>query len=75
MISVNDAKSIIQKNIFKLKTEIIDISKSSEKTLAKNIKAKFPSPSFDNSAMDGFAVRSSDTFGATKTNMVSLKKY
>jgi len=73
MISVNDAKSIIQKNIFKLKPEIIDLSKSSEKTLAKNIKAKFPSPSFDNSAMDGFAVRSSDTFGATKTNMVSLK--
>ena len=73
MISVNDAKSIIKKNIFKLKPEIIDLSESSEKTLAKNIKAKFPSPSFDNSAMDGFAVRSSDTFGATKTNMVSLK--
>ena len=73
MISVNDAKSIIQKNIFELKPEIIDLSESSEKTLAKNIKAKFPSPSFDNSAMDGFAVRSSDTFGATKTNMVSLK--
>ena len=73
MISVNDAKSIIKKNIFKLKPEIIDLSDSSEKTLAKNIKAKFPSPSFDNSAMDGFAVRSSDTYGATKTNMVSLK--
>ena len=73
MISVNDAKSIIQKNIFELKPEIIDLSESSEKTLAKNIKAKIPSPSFDNSAMDGFAVRSSDTFGATKTNMVSLK--
>ena len=73
MISVNDAKSIIQKNIFELKPEIIDLSESSEKTLAKNIKAKFPSPSFDNSAMDVFAVRSSDTFGATKTNMVSLK--
>lgn len=73
MISVNDAKSIIQKNIFQLKPEIIDLSESSEKTLAKNVKAKFPSPSFDNSAMDGFAVRSSDTYGATKTNMVSLK--
>ena len=73
MICVNDAKSIIKKNIFELKPEIIDLSESSEKTLAKNIKAKFPSPSFDNSAMDGFAVRSSDTFGATKTNMVSLK--
>ena len=73
MISVNDAKSIIQKNIFQLKPEIIDLSESSEKTLAKNVKAKFPSPLFDNSAMDGFAVRSSDTYGATKTNMVSLK--
>ena len=73
MISVNDAKSIIKKNIFELKPEIIDLSESSEKTLAKNIKAKFSSPSFDNSAMDGFAVRSSDTFGATRTNILSLK--
>ena len=38
MISVNDAKSIIQKNIFELKPEIIDLSESSEKTLAFVIK-------------------------------------
>ena len=73
MISVNDAQSIIQKNIFELKTESVDLSSSSGKILSNNIKAKFPSPSFDNSAMDGFAVRSSDTFGATRTSTVSLK--
>ncbi|MDB9884504.1 molybdopterin molybdotransferase MoeA [Candidatus Marinimicrobia bacterium] len=73
MISVNDAQSIIQKNIFELKSESVDLSSSSGKILSNNIKAKFPSPSFDNSAMDGFAVRSSDTFGATRTSSVSLK--
>ncbi|MGY8751038.1 MAG: molybdopterin molybdotransferase MoeA [Fidelibacterota bacterium] len=73
MISVNDAQSIIQKNIFELKSESVDLSSSSGKILSNNIKAKFPSPSFDNSAMDGFAVRSSDTFGATRTSTVSLK--
>lgn len=73
MISVNDAKSIIQKRVFELKSEIVDLSDSSGKILANNIKAKFSSPSFDNSAMDGFAVRSSDTFGATRTNILSLK--
>jgi len=73
MISVNDAQSIIQKNIFELKSESVDLSSSSGKILSNNIKAKFPLPSFDNSAMDGFAVRSSDTFGATRTSTVSLK--
>ena len=73
MISVNDAQSIIQKNIFELKSESVYLSSSSGKILSNNIKAKFPSPSFDNSAMDGFAVRSSDTFGATRTSTVSLK--
>ena len=73
MISVNDAKSIIQKRVFELKSEIVDLSDSSGKILANNIKAKFSSPSFHNSAMDGFAVRSSDTFGATRTNILSLK--
>ena len=73
MISVNDAQSIIQKNIFELKSESVDLRSSSGKILSNNIKAKFPSPSFDNSAMDGFAVRSSDTFGATRTSTVSLK--
>jgi len=73
MISVNDAQSIIQKNIFELKSESVDLSSSSGKILSNNIKAKFPSPSFDNSAMDGFAVRSSDTFSATRTSTVSLK--
>ena len=73
MISVNEAKSIINNNIIELKPESVDLSNSSGRILAQKTIANLSSPSFDNSAMDGFAVRSSDTFGATKTNMVSLK--
>ena len=72
MISVNEAKSIINNNIIVLKPESVDLSNSSGRILAQKTIANLSSPSFDNSAMDGFAVRSSDTIGATKNNCVSL---
>ena len=72
MISVNEAKSIINNNIIELKPESVDLSNSSGRILAQKTIANLSSPSFDNSAMDGFAVRSSDTIGATKNNCVSL---
>jgi len=72
MISVNKAKSIINNNIIELKPEIVDLSNSTGRILAQKIQANLSLPSFDNSAMDGFAVRSSDTIGATKKNSVSL---
>ena len=72
MISVNKAKSIINNNIIELKPEIVDLSNSTGRILAQKIQANLSLPSFDNSAMDGFAVRSSDTIGATKNNSVSL---
>lgn len=72
MISVNEAKSIINNNIIELKPESVDLSNSSGRILAQKTIANLSSPSFDNSAMDGFAVRSSDTIGATKNSCVSL---
>ena len=61
MISVKEAKSIIQEKIFHLESEVVPLEKSNGRILHEDIIAKFSSPRFNNSAMDGFAVRSSDT--------------
>ena len=61
MISLKKAKSIISENISILKDEKVNIKQSVGRILRENIVASFPSPRFDNSAMDGFAVRAGDT--------------
>jgi molybdopterin molybdotransferase len=40
--------------------------------LAEDVTAQFPLPPFDNSAMDGYAVRRSDVAGASETSPVTL---
>ncbi len=72
MIPLQKAKSIIQKHIFILETESVSLSDAGNRVLAEDIIATFPSPQFDNSAMDGFAVRAVDTKGADQSLPVTL---
>ena len=72
MITVDKAKLIIEKYINILDIEKIELKNSANRILAKDIIANFPSPLFDNSAMDGFAVRSSDLSGSTPSNPIEL---
>ena len=73
MISVDDAKAIIESNIKILGVEKVQLKNIENRILAEDIIAKIPSPLFNNSAMDGFALRSSDILGATNSNPVKLK--
>ena len=73
MISFDKAKSIVNKNIKTLDTELVDIIESGNRVLAEEIKATFDMPRFNNSSMDGFAVRASDTKGASKKSPIKLK--
>ena len=73
MISLKQAKSIISENIFILRDEKVNIKQSVGRILRENIVASFPSPRFDNSAMDGFAVRAGDTKNATADKPTELK--
>ena len=73
MIPVHKAKSIIQKYIPRLEETAISLNKLDNRILAQDIKAPFPMPQFDNSAMDGFAVRCQDTESATESHPVTLK--
>ncbi len=41
--------------------------------LAENVSARFPLPSFDNSSMDGYAVRAIDTRDASEQNPTTLQ--
>ena len=65
MIPIQKAKSIIQKHIPLLEVETVSLNNTGNRVLAQDIVATFPMPMFDNSAMDGFAVRSIDTKGAS----------
>ena len=73
MVTVEAAKKIIAKYINPLGKETVSLQECRGRYLAENILASFPMPRFDNSAMDGFAVRAADTIGSTKEDPVSLK--
>ena len=72
MISLQEAKSIINNNTFELQSERVHLTLAGNRVLGQDVVASFPSPQFDNSAMDGFAVRSRDTKGASPENPVTL---
>jgi molybdopterin molybdotransferase len=73
MIPIKEAKSIIHKHILLSGTETVLLKDAGHTILAQDIIATFPMPSFDNSAMDGFAVRAVDTKGTYQSLPVTLK--
>lgn len=69
MISVEQAQGIILKNIPSLKqTDFLEIDSCLGRICALDIKSKENIPPFHNSAMDGFAIRARDSFGASREN-------
>lgn len=73
MITVEEAKKILEQNIPRLKQEVIPLKSALGYILAQDIHAPFPLPLWDNSAMDGFALRSEDTQTASAEKPVRLK--
>lgn len=56
-----------------LPSENIPVHKSLNRILAEDVRAEKSVPSFEKSAMDGYAVVAEDTFGASQTNPSLLK--
>jgi molybdopterin molybdotransferase len=73
LIPVKDALSII--NTIEVKSDIqkISLEDAYNRVLAEDVEALFDSPSFDRSAMDGYAVKAEDTFGFSDSNPAHLK--
>ena len=61
-------------SIVDVKYETIDVTQSLDRVTAKAVYAKYSSPLFNASAMDGIAVKAADTSAATETNPVILRE-
>ncbi len=60
MISFDDARTLILENTPALGTERISLLEATGRVLAEDVAAPWDLPLWDNSAMDGYAVRSAD---------------
>jgi molybdopterin molybdotransferase len=73
LITVDEALAEILSHVHTLEAERVPILETAGQVLAEQIVSNTSIPPFDNSAMDGYAVRSMDVSGATQTSPVRLK--
>ncbi len=73
MLTVEEALQKILNEITELETETVPIMESLGQVLAEDIVSGINVPPLDNSAMDGYAVRSADTIGAGENSPKMLK--
>jgi molybdopterin molybdotransferase len=72
MIDFSHALDIVFKHLPDLQTQACNLENASSFYLAEDIRSPLDLPPFDNSAMDGYAVRSEDTKKATPHHAVEL---
>jgi len=72
MIDVNEALRIVLDSVKEIGSETVDIANALGRTLLEDVVSDDDIPFFDNSAMDGYAVRAEDTVGASRDNPVEL---
>jgi molybdopterin molybdotransferase len=73
MISVDEALEYVLKHFESLEPEEADILGALDRVLAEDVYSDIDIPPFDNSAMDGYAVRAVDTVGASPEVPVTLR--
>ena len=73
MISVEEALAYILKHFHPLEAERVPMLDALDRVLAEDIVADDNVPPFDNSAMDGYAVRAEDIAGASAQQPVTLR--
>ena len=73
LASLKEAKEIIFSLVKEKEDELISLDDSLGRVLSEDVVASIDVPHFRKSAMDGFAVKAEDTFGASNTNPKRLK--
>ena len=73
LLSVEQAHEQILSHFQSVKTETIHLAASANRILAEDIVAADDLPLFDNSSMDGFAIRAADTSHAAPASRVTLR--
>jgi len=75
LISLDEAMTICMQSVNPIKTiETLPIDNITGRVAATDVHAKISVPLVDRAAMDGYAVRASDTYGATKFKPRVLKR-
>ena len=72
MISADEALRIVLESVAPLGVERVPILGALGRVLAEDIRSPREIPGFDNSAMDGYAVRAADVAGASESRPVKL---
>ena len=72
MISADQALQIVLENVTALGVERVPILEALGRVLGESISSSRDIPGFDNSAMDGYAVRAADVAGASEASPVKL---
>jgi len=74
-MTVSDAREALKRSYTPVPTraETVDITEALGRVVAQDVVSPVTLPAFDRSSMDGYAVRSSDTFGATESFPAYLK--
>ncbi|MHA1762824.1 MAG: molybdopterin molybdotransferase MoeA [Promethearchaeota archaeon] len=70
--SLEDSLRKLFSHVSTLPSEEIHISQSLNRILAEDISSKIDVPPFDRAAMDGYAIRAEDSFGASPSNLKQL---
>jgi molybdopterin molybdotransferase len=73
MLTVEQARTAVLERIMRLESERVAVLDSLGCVLAADVVSDVDVAPFDNSAMDGYAVRSADTAGATEDSPVVLR--
>ena len=73
LLSVSDARERILSQFQPVKTETLSLVDSLHRVLARDVRAEDDLPLFDNSSMDGFALRAEDVTAAAPDSPRSLR--
>src|SRR5687767_12951363 len=73
LLSVNEARERILSQLHPVSTEALPLVECANRVLAQDIAAANDLPLFDNSSMDGFAVRAADVVNAAAASPRSLR--
>ena len=73
LLSVDEARERILAQFHPVKTETLPLADTLNRVLAQEVRATDDLPLFDNSSMDGFALRAEDVRGATPDSPHSLR--
>jgi molybdopterin molybdotransferase len=73
LLEIEDARARVLERVPAPESEPVPLREAAGRVIAEDVVAPEPVPAFDNSAMDGYAVRAADTAGASPESPVRLE--